>query len=194
MSKKTDLRYVKTEIAIKEAFYKLIKTDGFSNITVKKIIELANINRSTFYIHYKDVYDLLDQIEEELLNGFVEITKSESTNTLLNKHLNWQDIEKFFSIFINYLYDNGELFILLQSEKGDPAFINKFNEMSKSVWKDANFTDHLSIPQNYALAALTSMLNGLILEWVKSEFNETQEEFMLIVFKIVKDIPTNILN
>lgn len=194
MSKKTDLRYVKTEIAIKEAFYKLIKTDGFSNITVKKIIELANINRSTFYIHYKDVYDLLDQIEEELLNGFVEITKSESINTLLNKHLNWQDIEKFFSIFINYLYDNGELFILLQSEKGDPAFINKFNEMSKSVWKDVNFTDHLSIPQNYALAALTSMLNGLILEWVKSEFNETQEEFMLIVFKIVKDIPTNILN
>ncbi|MGX8700907.1 TetR/AcrR family transcriptional regulator [Caproiciproducens sp.] len=194
MEKKTDLRVIKTEKAIKKAFLELMREEGFSNVTVKKIIERAEINRGTFYIHYADKYDLLNKMEDELLSSLIEITKAAPNDAFKASRISWEEIKSFFSLFVNYVYDNGELFTLLQSDKGDPAFAVKFNEMSRTVWEREHFIQRLSIPQNYALAALISMTNSLITEWVKSGFRETKNEFMQIVFRIVKGIPINIFD
>ena len=79
------------------------------------------------------------------------------------------------------------------SDKGDPAFSNKLNEVLKQIWLDKKITDKLSIPQNYAIAAVTGMITSVIVEWVKSDFKESEKEFEQIVIKIIKDIPRNIL-
>lgn len=82
---------------------------------------------------------------------------------------------------------------LLMSDKGNPAFSNKLNEMLKQIWSEKKITDKLSIPQNYAIEAVTGMITSVIVEWVKTDFKETQKEFEQIVIKIVKDIHLNIL-
>lgn len=46
----------------------LLKEKQISSITVKELCELADINRSTFYAHYADQFDLLNQIEDELID------------------------------------------------------------------------------------------------------------------------------
>ncbi len=43
------------------------------DISVSELTDLADINRGTFYLHYKDIYDLFEQTEKELLNNFLEI-------------------------------------------------------------------------------------------------------------------------
>lgn len=52
MNKKNDTRFLKTHSLINNTFIELMDTVGFSKITVKKIIDTAQINRSTFYSHY----------------------------------------------------------------------------------------------------------------------------------------------
>lgn len=80
------------------------------------------------------------------------------------------------------------------SEKGDPAFSAKLLNLVTSIWKHNNITDKFSVPSNYVSAAVWGMISGLLLEWIKGNFKETQDEFMQIVLKMMKDIPRNVLD
>lgn len=61
MNEKVDLRVVKTKKAIHDAFLSLIQTKGYDKITIQDIAEAAMINRNTFYLHYTDKFDLMEQ-------------------------------------------------------------------------------------------------------------------------------------
>ena len=63
----SDLRTKRTRAAIKRAFMTLRAKKTLEKITVKELSELAEINKATFYLHYQDIYDLSDKIEDELL-------------------------------------------------------------------------------------------------------------------------------
>ena len=64
-----DLRIEKTERGIKNAFIELRSKKPLEKITVKELCESARINKSTFYAHYKDIYDLSDAMEEEVVQS-----------------------------------------------------------------------------------------------------------------------------
>lgn len=59
---KTDLRVLKTRRAIREAFAQLLEEKPFASITVQNIIDRALVNRKTFYNHFRDKYDLAEQV------------------------------------------------------------------------------------------------------------------------------------
>jgi len=54
-------------MVIKESLINLLEEKDISQITIKEICENADVNRSTFYAHYTDQYDLLRKIEDEFL-------------------------------------------------------------------------------------------------------------------------------
>lgn len=62
-----DLRMYKTQNAINEAFYELRRKLPLEKIRVNELCALAQINKSTFYRHYLDVFDLSDHLERELI-------------------------------------------------------------------------------------------------------------------------------
>ncbi|MGM9671809.1 MAG: TetR/AcrR family transcriptional regulator [Oscillospiraceae bacterium] len=61
----------RTKQRIRQAFITLAQDKPFARITVQEITALADINRSTFYLHYCDIFDLVDQLEQELLDQIV---------------------------------------------------------------------------------------------------------------------------
>lgn len=65
---KTDIRVVRTRKMIMEAFIDLSRKKEFKDITIKDITEAAMINRSTFYYHFEDIYDLLEKSLFEVLS------------------------------------------------------------------------------------------------------------------------------
>lgn len=193
MNKITDIRVTKTNIAIRKAFIEIMEEEGFSKLNVKKIIDRAKINRSTFYAHYMDKYDLLEKIEDQFLNGLKDIEIPVPEEVIIEKSFSTEYFLTHVEFVISYLKENGKLMTLLMSDKGDLAFSNKLNEVLKQIWLDKKITDKLSIPQNYAIAAVTGMITSVIVEWVKYDFKESEKEFEQIVIKIIKDIPRNIL-
>lgn len=64
-----DLRVKKTKSAIINAFLQLRSKKALERITVKELSDLAQINKATFYLHYKDIYDLSESLENELLDS-----------------------------------------------------------------------------------------------------------------------------
>ena len=66
-SKKLDRRTIYTRNIIKESLLKLAKKKPFEKITVTEVCKLCEINRGTFYIHYCDLYDVLNDLFDEML-------------------------------------------------------------------------------------------------------------------------------
>ncbi len=65
--RKTDRRTLYTISVIKEAFLKEIKLSGYDKISVKRLCESAEISRATFYLHYNDINDVLDEVIDDAL-------------------------------------------------------------------------------------------------------------------------------
>ena len=67
----SDLRTERTRLAIREAFLALRAKKSLERITVKELAEQANINKATFYLHYRDIYDLSEQTENAVIRSIV---------------------------------------------------------------------------------------------------------------------------
>ena len=66
-----DLRKMKTLQAIREAFLTLRRQKDLEAITVTELVALANISKATFYLHYRDIYDLSKQLQQEVLKSVI---------------------------------------------------------------------------------------------------------------------------
>lgn len=64
-----DLREKKTRRSITNAFLELRSRKALERITVKELSELAEISKATFYLHYKDIYDLSEQLQNEVIEN-----------------------------------------------------------------------------------------------------------------------------
>lgn len=119
----SDRRTIKTEQNIIEIFLKLLSQKRLSQISVAEITRNANINRGTFYLHYKDVFDLYDQVVKMVLNDLesaFDETYPEGSST------NFRDLTKHI---INYVDQKEDVFsVLLNSDRG-PSFIEKVRQL-----------------------------------------------------------------
>ena len=69
---KYESKYFNTAIKMDEAFLSLIEVKGFEYITVKEICSKAGVNRSTFYLHYDTIADLLEETIQYMQQKFID--------------------------------------------------------------------------------------------------------------------------
>ena len=105
-----DLRIEKTERAVKNAFIELRAKKELEKITVKELCEAARINKSTFYSHYGDIYELSDRMEEEVV---ASITKSVSHPEYILEN----PAEFTRELFLAYLSQNSLTTILFSGKQ-----------------------------------------------------------------------------
>ena len=67
MAKETDRRVRKTREQLRHGLAELLCEKSIREITVKELVERVDINRSTFYLHYSDIYDMMEKIENGLV-------------------------------------------------------------------------------------------------------------------------------
>ena len=127
MNKKNNTRYKNTEKTIENNFLALLEVKDIRHITIKELCKISKINRSTFYAHYQDIYDLLDQIEEKLSKKLIR--KFEE-----NYHVNSDRKPKnYIKIFLEFVGENKifyKNFVNSQQnfpiKKGFDELLNKF--------------------------------------------------------------------
>ncbi len=119
---KIDRRVKYTKMVLEESFITLMEKKDISKITIKEICEKADINRSTFYAHYSDQYDLLRKIENKFLadiQAYLENFDKKYTEDIL------LITEKIFQ----YIRKNARICRLLLSERGDFTFQKKIMKL-----------------------------------------------------------------
>lgn len=118
-------KVVKTKGIIKDAFFELYKENKIEKISIKDITRNAHINRSTFYLYYRDIYDLLESIENEFLIDFANKVKDVYTTILKDGDINSiiPSLE-FYQKYSKYLK-------ILLGSNGDPVFAHKLKSIIK---------------------------------------------------------------
>ncbi len=84
-----DRRVLKSQEAIKNAFFELMFEKNFNQITIQDISDRANVGRRTIYHHYMDKYDLLDKMIEEHIDNLRELCQSASAAEMTFKEGNY---------------------------------------------------------------------------------------------------------
>lgn len=79
---RSDLRVVKTRRVIRSALFKLMSEKELSRITVSELCVCAEINRKTFYRHYRTIPDVIEELEGEILDEFAEIMRTSGGSVL----------------------------------------------------------------------------------------------------------------
>jgi len=100
-----DRRIRKTEQAIQAALTKLLSNKDITEITIKELCEKADINKSTFYLHYRDIYDCADGLMNNVVNKTIDVMNPYDFTELVN-HLP-EIMEKIMLIFS----ENKDLYI-----------------------------------------------------------------------------------
>ena len=113
---KIDRRVKYTTMLLKESLIRLMQTHPISKISVKMLCEDADINRSTFYTHFTDQYDLLHQIEQVVLDEFSDYMNTPPIADLSKR------AEIIMEQLFDYVSENASLFKVLLSDNGDPEF------------------------------------------------------------------------
>ena len=116
-----DLRVKKTRKSIKDAFLELRSRKSLDKITITELAKLAVISKATFYLHYKDIYDLSEQLEDVFITNCLNaISRPE---ILLTPKGFLQLAEAFFC--------QDKLFKILFSDTRSDVFINKYGKKIK---------------------------------------------------------------
>ena len=159
-------RQTTTKSDIKEAFIQLLATRNLEDITISQLTKKAGVNRSTFYLHYLDKQDFLEQLKEETFHP------KEALESILS---HFQENSAFFvEIAKNPSFrfaDNIRSFILGMIEstpRSRPVIVAAYQ-----------------MPERYAITMYVSGLTGLIVDWI---INGTQESPQQLT-KIILDSP-----
>ena len=116
MDGKTDRRVIKTKERLYQVLIQLLAQKPIKDITVKELSEQADINRATFYLHYTDVFDLLEQVELDVVHKFEIICKDFTANFTDEQFLS------AFSHLLTLIRENREFCTALFSNNSDKRF------------------------------------------------------------------------
>ncbi len=125
-AKREDQRVRLTKTLLQNAFLELLAEKPVERVSVVELCRRAGVNRGTFYLHFKDVYDLLEQMEEAL---FVELDALLSANPVIvsGEGANAMFIQSIF----NFFEENRAICAILLGDHGDPKFVAGIMERGK---------------------------------------------------------------
>ncbi|USS92519.1 TetR/AcrR family transcriptional regulator [Fructobacillus americanaquae] len=187
---KTDARYTKADVAIRNTFLEILAHKDFHKISVQEIIQQAGINRSTFYAHFLDKDDLMETIQMDLLE--------ETMGALPALNLENFDVAEIFEhradFLVQRIYEQKDLAALLLSKHAEHSFENRMVEQAKKTFFSTTEGHVLAIPSRYALNILTGTATNMIITWIRSDFQESTEEFSAILVKVVPPLLTKVIH
>ena len=116
---KNESKYFNTAKKMNDALIALLETKEYEYITIKEICHIANVNRSTFYLHYSNMNDLLEETIESLNLSFNSHFKSkENESTIISK----ENIEDLLLInddhlipYLNFIKENKNIYKVLKT-------------------------------------------------------------------------------
>ncbi|WP_240421405.1 TetR/AcrR family transcriptional regulator [Paenibacillus periandrae] len=172
--KKVDLRILKTRKAIKEAFLTLVQTKGYERITVQDIAYEAMINRNTFYLHYVDKPDLMENLSQESM---------EKLNVCFNMDIKDKDIQAIDKeMFISSLVEMFKaieadiVFFRTMLSQNGPHFSTHLKEALKDfILSGIGDHDH-NQKMKVGLEYMISGLVGVICMWISDPEHFVVEE------------------
>ena len=191
---KSESKYYNTACLMNQALLLLLEKKDFDYISVKEICEKAGVNRSTFYLHYDKMEDLLAEtikyIYTKLNDKFVNIIKL-NKETIKNATLDELMLfkMKYAMPYLEFIKSNKKAFILTIKYPNlfqvDKIFTEMYNSIFSPIQSRFNIPDEEKL---YIMKFYISGIHAIIIEWIK---NDCKDDINFIANLIKKCISAN---
>lgn len=182
MPRKIDKRIKRTKKLLRDGLTELMAEKPIKEITVKELSEKVDINRGTFYLHHRDVYELLESIEQELMDELLDVFSKHSTEDLSGKP--FPLLKDIFTILKN----NADISTVLLGPNGDISFIVRIKEIIRSRCLHEWMTFYQNsdpIRYQFFYSFVVEGCIGLFKTWLEGGMKETTEEMAEMAENII---------
>ena len=186
---KSESKYFSTAEKMDSALMEILKTKSFEYITVSEICKKAGVNRSTFYLHYENTKDLLEETIHNMMDNFVSYFVPDGKISPINFEESQKDklvfiSEEYLMPYLSYFKENRKIFLTVFENGKLFGFEETYEKLFNNIFNP--ILDVFKYPENerkYVMAFYLNGINSIIMEWIKEDCVKPEKE----VVKIIND-------
>lgn len=189
--KKSESKYFNTAARMDQAFLELLEKKDMEYITVKEICEAAGVNRSTFYLHYETIGDLLSESERYMNRRFQEHMELGGEDFV--SKIRECPLEELYLVthaylipYLEYIRQNKRLFRTALNKPGSLRLNGTYRRMMRHVFLP--ILERFQVPpadREYMVAFYISGLMAILSEWLKHDCEDSVEHICAVMEQCV---------
>lgn len=189
---KNESKYFNTAVKMDKAFLALLEKKDFPYITVKEICEEAGVNRSTFYLHYETLEDLLSESMEYMNEHFLAYMKQDTDVFITNiKECPLSELylitPKYLTPYLNYIKEHKRLFLTATKNTKALRLEESYDKMFQFVFIPILERYQVSDEyRKYLMAFYVQGLMAIITQWLKNDCKDTIEQIIDVMQRCVR--------
>lgn len=188
---KSESKYFNTAIRMDEALITLLEKKDFDYITIKEICDVAKVNRTTFYLHYENVSDLLAEALEYMNTKFLSCFQSDVASTIENIRVAEKSelifiAPEYLEPYLQFIKDNQKIFVAALSKPEIYESDTKFDMLYQHILEP--ILQRFSYPEQkrrFLMSFYIHGIMGIVMEWMKGGCNEDISEISKMIVEIV---------
>lgn len=185
-----DRRITRSKAALRDALIDLMEERGIEGFTVNDLCERANLNRGTFYNHFRDKDDLLLRFENEVLDDLdhFQVKMKDLTMPYLWIHKTKKRPLPLLVELYDYLRDQGDFLHAVLGSRGDGRFGARLRDaVCKNLIESILHERYRNTTEpfvQYYVAFYASAYMGVIMRWIATGMQESSQEMALIAIRL----------
>lgn len=184
MEKRIDLRIVKTRNNLYQTLISLMSDKPFEEIKVSDICEKALVNRSTFYSHYSDKYELLSSLIDTLKDSLEK--ELEKNTSMLNTKEYYLEM---ISLFLDHVEEKKNIYAAIGKTNKNGILMDMiYDTFKKEIIEGMNKLDkRVQIPNNFVATFYLGAVFSVGTEWMLNNFKYTKKEMLHYLDILIPD-------
>ena len=188
---KNESRYFNTAIRMDEALITLLEKKDFEYITIKEICDTAGVNRSTFYLHYENTFDLLQETTRYILDkhfAYYSSDTEEITARFANAEL--KDLlfitSEYLVPYLTFIKDNQRIFRVSIKNFKSLSLNDVYGKMFEHIFNP--ILERFNVPENKRSYMIKFYLTGvyaIVTEWLDRNCSDDMETITEVIIDCV---------
>lgn len=184
-------KYFNTAIRMDKALIELLEKKDFEYITIKEICEKAEVNRSTFYLHYENTSDLLAETTSYITDSFLSYFTIDKDTA--NFDFDKTELKDLFFItpeytvpYLTYIKENRRVFKTSLKHIGSMNFEGVYDRMFKYIFDPV--LARFNFPENerkYIMKFYLTGVTALVNEWINNDCTDSIEMISNVIVKCI---------
>lgn len=188
---KNESKYFNTAILFDEALIYLLEKKDIEYITVKKICNKAGVNRSTFYLHYESINDLVEETMKYINKNFINYFNENSKDVFEKiKNAPLEELKlierKYLTPYLTFIKNNKRVFKASFNNPKGMNTSNRYNNLKTYILNPIlERFNVIEKERNYLITFYINGIMAIIKEWLNSDCKDSISEIEDIIIKCI---------
>lgn len=174
----TDPRVLRTRQLLRDAVIDLMEEMSIEKITVNRIAERAKINRVTFYLHYRDIPDMMEKMADDMAEDVLQVVSGYMENTEAAEGEHWPMLERL----LTHIAENAKFYKIVLTSRKSTIFTDRLFRLMADIISTrverrlaTRNASEVTVQKDIAVWYGSAALIGTIIAWLREDMPYTPQ-------------------